>query len=188
MFSFISERNIISMLRGNAIAVVMIAVTMIIVLRSFGLGLFSLIPNTIPILLTFGVWALFVGQIGMSSATVSATALGIIVDDSVHFLVKYLIARREKGLTKAQSIHYAFETVGRAIIATTLILSIGFMVLYWSTFKITVELGVMTALAIVIALIIDLFLLPALLLLLSDQKETQSKEIENENVTAYQTA
>ena len=97
MFAYISERNIMSMLRGNVMAVVLISLVMIVALRSVGLGLLSLVPNVVPILLAFGVWALLVRQVGMAAATVSATALGIVVDDSVHFLTKYLRATPRTG-------------------------------------------------------------------------------------------
>ena len=165
MFSYISQRNIQSMLKGNAVAIVMIAAIMILALRSTSLGLLSLIPNTVPILMTFGTWALLVGQVGMAAATVTATSLGIVVDDTVHFLSKYVRARREKGYEPPQAIRYAFETVGLAIISTTLILSAGFAVLAASTFRINAEMGLLTALTIVIALVIDFVLLPALLMI-----------------------
>ena len=90
MFAYISERNIRSMLRGNVMAVGLISLVMIVALRSVGLGLLSLVPNLVPILLAFGVWAILVRQVGMAAATVSASSLGIIVDDTVHFLAKYL--------------------------------------------------------------------------------------------------
>ena len=89
MFSYIAERNIISMLQGNAIAIILISAIMILALRSWSLGLLSLIPNAIPILMTFGVWALLVGVVGMAAATVAAVSLGIIVDNTVHLLTKY---------------------------------------------------------------------------------------------------
>ncbi len=165
MFSYISQRNIESMLRGNAVAVVLIALVMILSLRSLSLGALSLIPNAVPILMTFGLWALLVGQVGMAAATVSATSLGIIVDNTVHFLTKYLRARREKGFGRPEAIRYAFHTVGMAIAANAVILALGFAVLAASTFKVNAELGLLTALAIVIALAIDFLLLPALLLL-----------------------
>ena len=165
MFSYISERNINSMLRGNVLAIVAIAFIMILALRSFPLGMMSLIPNAVPTLMAFGVWGLLVGKVGMAAATVSASSLGIIVDDTVHFLSKYLRARREKGLDRPEAVRYAFRTVGLAIITTTTILTAGFLVLAFSTFKINNELGLLTAITIVIALITDFFLLPALLLM-----------------------
>ncbi|MEN8264109.1 MAG: MMPL family transporter [Nitrospirota bacterium] len=175
MFSYISERNIHDMLRGNVIAVILIAIIMMIALRSVTFGAFSLVPNIMPILMTFGIWAILVGQIGMAAATVSATSLGIIVDDTVHFLTKYLRARREQGLDRAGAINYAFSTVGFAILTTSIILAAGFGVLAFSTFKITGEMGTLTALAIIIALVGDFLFLPSLLLLGS--KKTSSKGV-----------
>lgn len=173
MFAHISQRNIESMLRGNAIAVIVIALIMVLALRSFGMGMLSIAPNAIPILMTFGLWAILVGQVGMASATVTATALGIVVDDTVHLLTKYLRGRREKGYSKEDSIRYAFRTVGPAIMTTTAILSVGFAVLAASTFKVNAELGLLTAMAIVIALIFDLLFLPALLMLGKNETETE---------------
>lgn len=164
MFALISQRNIESMLRGNVLAVLLIAGILILALRSFGLGLLSLIPNTIPILMTFGVWGLVVGQVGMAAAMVSVSSLGIVVDDTIHFLTKYLRARRERGLDRPGAVRHAFRTVGPAIVSTTLILIAGFLVLGLSTFRINFELGLLTAIALVLALLADFFLLPALLL------------------------
>ncbi|MCH7805943.1 MAG: MMPL family transporter [Proteobacteria bacterium] len=180
MFSYISQRNIESMLRGNVIAVILIAGIMILSLRSLGLGLLSLIPNAVPILMAFGLWALLVGQIGMAASTVAATSLGIVVDDTVHFLTKYLRGRREKGYSRPEAIRYAFETVGQAIVITTIILTFGFGVLATSTFLINAQMGLLTALAIVLALIVDFLLLPAILMI--GYKETETKGIADEKL------
>ncbi len=174
MFAYISQRNIESMLRGNAVAVVLIAIIMALALRSFGMGALSILPNAMPILMTFGLWALMVGQVGMAAATVTATALGIVVDDSVHFLTKYLRGRREKGFNAEDSIRYAFRTVGPAILTTTLILTTGFAILAASTFKINAEMGLLTAMAIALALVFDLLFLPALLMLGKDRTERKN--------------
>ncbi len=183
MFSFISQRNIEGMLGGNFMAVLLIAGIMILSLRSFGLGLMSLIPNAVPILMTFGVWAVAVGQVGMAAATVSATSLGIVVDSTVHFLTKYLRARNEKKLSKADAVRYTYRTVGKAIAVNSLILAFGFAVLAASTFLINSQMGVLTAIAIVIALAVDFLLLPALLL-----TGPQRKEVSNDQIVATQTA
>ncbi len=165
MFAHISERNIESMLRGNILAVGLIALIMIVCLRSVSLGLLSLIPNAVPILMTFGVWALLVGQVGMAAAAVSATSLGIIVDNTVHFMTKYLRARRERNFNRPDAIRYVFCTVGTAIAANAIILAFGFVVLAASSFKVSAEMGLLTAIAIVISLVVDFLLLPALLLI-----------------------
>ncbi|MFQ5972403.1 MAG: outer membrane lipoprotein-sorting protein [Alphaproteobacteria bacterium] len=176
MFAYISQRNIESMLRGNLIAVLLIAGVIVLALRSLGIGALSLIPNAVPILVTFGVWALLVGQVGMAAATVSATSLGIVVDDTVHLLTKYLRARREKRYDRPAAIRYAFETVGIAIISTTVILAFGFGVLAFSAFRINAQMGLLTMLAIVLALATDLLLLPALLMVghRATEKETKT--------------
>lgn len=137
------------------------------------MGAMSILPNAVPVLMTFGLWALLVGQVGMASATVTATALGIVVDDSVHLLTKYLRARREKLLSAEDAIRYAFRMVGPAIMTTTMILTVGFSVLAASTFKVNAEMGLLTTMAIVLALVFDFLFLPALLLL--GRRDTEKK-------------
>ena len=138
---------------------------MMFALRSVRLGVLSLVPNGLPILTTFGAWALLVGEVGFSVATVASISLGIIVDDTVHFLSKYVRARDERRLSVEDSIRYAFHNVGTAIVVNTIILSAGFLVMTTSAFKMNVDLGLMTVLAIIFALILDFLFLPALLLL-----------------------
>ncbi|RMH20701.1 MAG: RND transporter [Acidobacteria bacterium] len=177
MFARISQRNVDSMLRGNVLAVILIAAVMVLALRSLGLGLLSLVPNTIPILMTFGFWALVAGRVGMAGAMVSVSALGIVVDDTVHFLTKYARARRERGLGRPAAVRHAFRTVGSAIVSTTAILSAGFLALALSTFRINFELGLLTAIALLLALAADFTLLPALLLWGRRADESTEKEI-----------
>ena len=164
MFTYISERNLDNMIAGTIIAIIAIAFIMMAALQSPRLGLLSLIPNGLPILTTFGAWALIVGEVGFSVATVASISLGIIVDDTVHFLSKYVRARDEKGLSIEDSIRYAFDTVGTAIVVNTIVLTAGFLVMTTSAFKMNVDLGLMTVLAIIFALILDFLFLPALLL------------------------
>ena len=165
MFTYISERNMQNMIAGTILAIAAIALIMMFALRSVRLGVLSLVPNGLPILTTFGAWALLVGEVGFSVATVASISLGIIVDDTVHLLSKYVRARDERGLTVEDSIRYAFRNVGTAIVVNTIILTAGFLVMTTSAFKMNVDLGLMTVLAIVFALILDFLFLPALLLL-----------------------
>ena len=171
MFTYISERNMQNMIGGTIIAVVVISLIMIVALRSVALGLLSLVPNGLPILATFGAWALLVGDVGFSVATVASISLGIIVDDTVHLLSKYVRARDERGLSVEDSIRYALHHVGTAIVVNTVILGAGFLVMMTSAFKMNVDLGFMTVLAIGFALIFDFLLLPALLLVGGRRRE-----------------
>ena len=164
MFTYITDRNVRSMIIGTTVAILAISLIMIVSLRSLSLGLLSLVPNGLPILATFGAWALLVGEVGFSVATVASISLGIVVDDTVHFLTKYQRARREHGYGAEDAIRYAFDTVGLALVVNTTILALGLLVLTFSSFKLNVDLGLMTVLAIVFALVLDFLLLPALLL------------------------
>lgn len=175
MFSYISDRNIKSMLTGTVIAFVMISLTLIIALRSVKIGLISLIPNMVPAAMAFGVWAILFGSVGMAVSVVAATSLGLIVDASVHFLSKYTRARREHGLSSPDAVRYGFNTVGTALWVTTAVLVLGFSVLSFSTFKVNGDMGLLTATTIAIALFVDFLLLPPLLMLF-EKDEVEAKD------------
>ena len=170
MFAHITGRNIKSMLIGTTAALILISLIMIIALRSFKLGLISMVPNLLPAALAFGLWGIMVGQIGLSISVVSAMTLGIIVDDTVHFLTKYNRARREQGMDASDAVRYAFSTVGMALWVTSLVLVAGFMVLSQSAFQVNSGMGLLTAIVIVFALIADFLFLPPLLICLSSNK------------------
>jgi predicted RND superfamily exporter protein len=170
MFAYISERNITSMLGGTFVAVILISFIIMLALRSFKIGMLSLIPNLLPAGLAFGIWGLMVGQVNMAVSMVAGMSLGIVVDDTVHFLSKYLRARREQGLDAEAAVRHAFSSVGVAIVMTSLILVAGFMVLAQSTFGLNSQMALLTGIAIVMAIIADLLLLPALLMKVDNKK------------------
>lgn len=180
MFSHIGKRNVDSMVAGVAYALVIICMIMIAVLRSLKLGVLSIIPNIVPIAAAFGLWGLFSGNVGISIGTAVGMILGIVIDDTVHFLSKYQRARREKGYTPEQAVEYAFSTVGTALWVTTLVLCAGFMILALSDFNMNAYMGIFTAATIALALLFDFFALPALLLKI-DRGETPRTGSEDEN-------
>jgi len=167
MFAHITGRNIKSMLVGTTTALVLISLILIVALRSLKLGLISMVPNLVPAALAFGLWGIVVGQIGLAISVVSAMSLGIIVDDTVHFLTKYERARREQGMDAQDAVRYAFSTVGMALWVTSLVLIAGFLVLSQSAFQVNSGMGLLTAIVIVFALIADFLFLPPLLIRLS---------------------
>ncbi|MGK0270198.1 MAG: putative RND superfamily exporter protein [Cocleimonas sp.] len=164
MFAHIGMKNIISMLTGTTIALILISLILVLALKSWRYGLLSLIPNLVPAGIAFGVWSLIDGEIGLALSVVTAMTLGIVVDDTIHFLSKYLRARREKGLGAEDAVRYAFSTVGVALWVTSAALVAGFLVLSTSSFKLNSGMGLLTAIVIAIALIVDFFLLPPLLI------------------------
>ncbi len=173
MFAHIGKRNVSSMLIGTTIALIIISFILVIALRSTRIGLISLAPNLIPAGMAFGLWGMTVGMVGMSLSVVAGMTLGIVVDDTVHFLSKYLRARREKGLDAEQAVSYAFNTVGIALWVTSLVLVLGFFVLGQSHFALNADLGAMAAITIAVALIMDFLFLPPLLMNLEENKHAQ---------------
>ncbi|MEM7435047.1 MAG: efflux RND transporter permease subunit [Myxococcota bacterium] len=174
MFAHISERNIKSSIAGALVALALIALVLAVAFRSFKFGAISVLPNMIPGVLAFGVWGLAKGQIDLGNSVVLTLALGIVVDDCVHFLSKYLRARREKGLTAEEATRYAFATVGPALIVTSFVLVSGFAVLATSPFSLNAGMGLLTALVLLLALVVDLVFLPPLLMWLDGPKSVLS--------------
>ena len=144
----------------------LISLILVVALRSLKFGLISLIPNIMPALMAFGLWGLIVGEVGLAVSVVVAMTLGIVVDDTIHFLSKYLRARRERGLAAADAVRYAFSTVGVALVVTTIVLVCGFLVIAQSNFLVNSQMGLLTAITITIALIVDFLFLPPLLMVL----------------------
>ena len=171
MFAYIAERNIESMLTGTIVAIFIISGLILLALRDLRLGLISLIPNLLPIAVAFGFWGVLVGQVNLAVSVVTGLALGIVVDDCVHFLSKYQLARKELGLNTREAVISAFTAVGTALVVTTIILVVGFSVLAQSTFGLNSITATLTGIAISIALVADLSLLPALLISLDKKTD-----------------
>ncbi|MGR9091320.1 MAG: efflux RND transporter permease subunit [Gammaproteobacteria bacterium] len=170
MFANIAARNIRAMIGGTTIALVLISLILVVALRSRKIGLLSLIPNLAPAAMGFGLWGLFVGEVGLSLSIVMSMTLGIVIDDTVHFLSKYLRARREQGLDSADAVRYAFKTVGKALVVTSIVLVAGFSILALSKFANNADVGLLTAVIIALALVADFLFLPPLLMAIDGQR------------------
>lgn len=164
MFAHIGQRNIESMLTGSLLALILVTLTLTISLRSLRYGLISLIPNAFPAGIAFGLWGIFVGQVNLAVAVIFAITLGIVVDDTVHFITKYLHAKEQNKSSAKEAVMYAFSRVGKPIITTTIVLASGFFVLAFSSFDVNASMGLMVGITIIIALIWDFLFLPALLI------------------------
>ncbi len=174
MFAHIGQRNIHSMFYGSIVALALVSATLLVSLRSVRYGLISILPNSIPAAIAMGLWGVFSGEVNMAVAVIFTMTLGIIVDDTVHFLTKYIYAK-EKGMSSEDAIRYAFTIVGKALIITTLVLSSGFFILAQSDFRVNGDMGLMIAVTILIALIFDLLVLPAFLLLFDNKRHAKAE-------------
>jgi predicted RND superfamily exporter protein len=186
MFAYISERNLRSNFTSLPISLAIISLLLVPVLRSWRLGLAFLLPNLLPLGAGFGLWWLWSGEVNFTMAIVLNMSVGIIVDDTIHFVTKYLRARREQGLAPEAAIRYSFHNVGGALVVTTLVLTAGFAILAQSSFLPNSGMAQLTAATIVAALVLDLLLLPTLLLKLdrAPRTDAQTEEIAHEPVPA----
>jgi len=172
VWAYLSERNIVNMLLAAFAALVAISLVLLVALKRVDLGIISLVPNLTPALLGFGLWALFVGEVGLGLSVVSSMTLGIVVDDTVHFISKYLRYRKGMYPEPVDAIRHTFFLVGPAMAVTTIALVAGFLVLSFSDYKMSSDMGMLSALTVSIALVMDFLLLPALLLKLPNKLST----------------
>ena len=175
MFAYIGEANMQSMLQGTVVALVLISVLLVFALRSWRMGLISLIPNLLPAGIGFGIWGLYSAQINLGLSIVLSMTLGIIVDDTVHFLSKYRHARLQ-GKSAEEGVRFAFASVGRALWITTLVLVLGFSVLTLSPFALNADMGMLTGIIIAVALAVDFLFLPPFLMVF-DKKPFKKEKV-----------
>lgn len=177
MFAHVGKKNIESMLSGSVIALLLITLTLVFTLGSVKYGLLSLLPNAFPALIALGVWGVFVGEVDLGIAVIFSLTLGIVVDDTVHFFSKYIRAKNVLGRSPEDSIRYAFNTVAKPLVITTLVLVAGFSVLMLSNFTVNAKMGIMISATISIALIFDFLLLPMLLMKADEKKDEIDVEV-----------
>lgn len=158
----ITQRNNSQMLIGFGVALVLVSATMALALRSIPYAAVSLVPNLLPAVLAFGLWGHTFGDLNLGSTVVTTMTFGIVVDDTVHFLMYYL-HRRRAGAAPEEAVRQTFSVVGAAIIITTFALAAGFGMMTLSEFVINQHIGALSVFVIVFALLADLLLLPALL-------------------------
>ncbi len=147
-----------------AVASSIIAGIMFLVLNSFMIGALSLLPNLFPIIINFGLMGLFGIPLNEATALIAAVALGIAVDDTIHFLTEYKKLKKSSG-TNQERLKRVIFNKGKAIILSSIILSIGFGVMVFSQFTPTVHFGLLSAIIMISAVIGDLVLLPAIMML-----------------------
>ncbi len=163
-FAHMQYANIKKLSEGFVLALVSISMLLIFLFRSFSLGVVSIIPNLIPAIMAFGIWALINGKIGFGVSIGITVTLGIVVDDTIHFLSKYQYAKKHLSLSNIECVRYALDTVGIAMILTTSMMAIAFGAMLFSNFTPNQDIALITIITVVSALFVDLILLPIVLL------------------------
>ena len=171
VYTMISARDVPAMLQGTILALIFISGVILLVLRNVKLGFISLVPNLVPAAMAFGLWGYTVGSVTLAVSIVAAMTLGIVVDDTVHFLLKYANAKKS-GKSPEDSVRYAFKSVGMALTITSIGLVVGFVILGQSGFAVNRDLARLTAVTLAVALFVDFLFLPPLLIWIDKMKKT----------------
>ncbi|MEE8459136.1 MAG: efflux RND transporter permease subunit, partial [Phycisphaerales bacterium] len=156
------EENVRSQRYAIMISFAVIAVVMMLLFRSVTVGLGSMLPNAVPLLLLGGALGLLWRVVDSDMAVLVLIAIGIAVDDTIHFLARYRVERPRSESVK-QAIERTFSTAGRAIVMTSLIFAAGFAPLAFSDYLTIRLMGLLLPLIMIAALVADLLLLPALI-------------------------
>jgi len=172
-----------SMVRSYLIAFVVITIMMVVLIGSFKFGIVSMIPNLLPIIMIMGIMGLSKIPLDMNSLMIGSVAIGLVVDDTMHFMYNF---RKYYGLTGnvQEAIRQTLLGTGRAILITSLVLSASFFSIMGSTLKSSINFGFYTGLVILTALLADFLLAPALMtILLKNRKSSNFIEVEeNQNL------
>ena len=169
MFAYMQSDVTDTLIYSISIALALVSVMMLIIFKNIRLLVIFLIPNVLPMILIVGIMGWLGMNIDIGVAIAGAIVLGVAVDDSIHFFYKYFDGKN-KGLDIVNNLAYVYKFAGNAILFTTIILSLSFMIFMKSEFAPNYAFGVVTAMALFIAFICDIFLLPALLSLLRKKK------------------
>jgi hypothetical protein len=148
--------------RSVTLAAVAIFGLIAVGLGSLRLGLIAMVPNVVPVLMFYGLLGLGVAPLSLPTSLIGCVALGIAIDDTVHYLVRYR-AERRRGSTAAGANAIAIRRVGRPVAITSFALMAGFIVVAFSSFATLRQFGLLSAATMGLCLVTDLVLLPALL-------------------------
>ncbi|MBV1883687.1 MAG: MMPL family transporter [Pseudomonadales bacterium] len=172
IFSQLAEETVHSSILGGGIAAMLITLFMIFSFQSIKWGLFSIIPNAVPFILLFGIWGLLSGEISQATCMAFSMVIGIVVDDSIHFITKFREAKKtlafESALTKT------YDYVGTAItVGTVAFIVDGILIYLASEFVPIAIIGTFILLTFIFAWLCDMLLMPAILVVYYQRKENQ---------------
>jgi len=174
MYAYMQKDITDTLIYSLSLTILIVSLMMLLIFKRLKILWILLLPNLLPVILVIGMMGWLGLTIDMGVAIAGAIIIGVAVDDTIHFLVKYFDARK-RGLDMAETFDEVLHYAGRAILFTTVVLSLSFSMFVFSTFTPNQNFGVVTATALAIALVIDLLYLPALLSV-ADKKTNYKKE------------
>jgi predicted RND superfamily exporter protein len=153
-----------SQFNSFALALLIVSLIMIVALGSLGGGIMGMVPNAIPAFLAFGLMGLFGIPLDVDTLLIAPLILGIAVDDTIHFMTHYRVELSKTG-SITSALDSSIKEVGQAVMFTTMIIGLGFAVLSFSDYLGMAKLGFFGSMAIFVALLCDLFLIPAMIII-----------------------
>jgi predicted RND superfamily exporter protein len=175
LFARLQHSISVQLLQGFTLSFILITLTLIVGLRSLRYGLLSIGPNLFPATIVFGFWGVFVGELSPYILMLFSISIGLVVDDSVHVLSKYIVARRA-GDTPEDAVRYCLDKAGSAITITTLSLALGTLVLVFSNTFYYQNVALLLTPIIIVALLLDLLFLPPMLVRYDTWREKGSAD------------
>ncbi|MBW2275571.1 MAG: RND transporter, partial [Deltaproteobacteria bacterium] len=175
-FARSEDRIAVGQIQGLGFALLAVAGILLAIFGWPRLAAVALLPNALPVLIAFGAMGLMGVALDAGTVFVGNLALGIAIDDTIHETAEFF-RRRALGQEPELALRGALARMLRPVVYTTLIVTAGFAVLGLSSFTFTRNLGLLTAGVMVLCLLADLLLLPALLLRLEARKELVSAEV-----------
>ncbi len=174
LFARLDRSITLELMQGFSLSFLLITLTMLIGLKSVRYGLLSTMPNLFPATIVFGFWGLFVGELSPYVLMLFSISIGLVVDDSVHILSKYITGRRD-GKTPEDAVAYSLDKAGSAITITTLSLALGTFILVFSNTFHFQNVALLLTPIIVVAWLLDLLFLPPLLVKFDNWIENRGK-------------
>ena len=162
------------MSKSYVLAFVVITIMMIFLVGSLKIGLLSMIPNLLPILMSMGIMGIVKVPLDLTTMLIGSIALGLVVDDTVHFMYNF---RKYYDITgdSHDAVRETLLGTGRALLITSLILSLGFFADLFATLNNIMRFGIFTGITIIFALLADFIVAPALMVLVMGRKSETVK-------------
>lgn len=161
--SHLTSENIRAVVTSILLSFVITSIALGLLFGSWQIGLVALVTTVVPVVCGFGIWGLFVDSVGLSTTVIIAVCMGVVIDDAIHIIYRFVDARERLDFDAVEAGAYAVHRVGTSIVTSSIALVAGFAVLYFSDFALNSTFGACSALIIVCALVMDLFMLPKML-------------------------
>ena len=157
------------MVRSFGLAVLLVFALLVALLRSLRLGLLAMVPNLLPVAVALGVMGYAGIPVDMFNLLLASVAIGVVVDDTVHFF-HHVAVRRRAGDTTEDAVRHAGRVAGHALVVTSAVLALGFGAFLTATMTNLVHFGALLVVTVGVALLAELLVGPALLRVADDRK------------------